>query len=180
MIGPPLLTLGYAAAFGAGAFRGILAPFLRGEMPDPMAADWAGGVAGAAIFTAAAGLLLAAFGNGATGLFAAFAVALNLSYAPAKAGCIAAGCCTARRPLGLAGHLVDLRVAEIGLSAVALGLTALVWPFGLRAAASIGIAAHVAIRLVSRHARAGFDRRSLLGGQEFAPLALCLGLAVTL
>lgn len=180
---------GYLAAFLAGSAFRMLRAAARLEADRPAPASWSGATAATAIAATLAALGLSAFagevgaGQGLR-LLAAYALAINAAYVPAKIACLDAGCCRQARPLAGALARQDLRHVEIAASLAALTLVALALAAG-RAdiAAPFGIAAHLGLRRVShglrqRQPRAFLSLRGL--GLEQVALALASGSALAL
>lgn len=170
-----LLAFAFGTFFVGGTGYRILIAVARGRQ-EPAPASWSGAATGSALLVLA--LALAAWpAGGAVHVLAGFALAINAAYVLVKTSCALVGCCMVDRrlhphwPAGL-----DLRIIEIGVSLVALAVTAgLVLAGETRLAALAGILAHVAMRLVSRWLRGRFSTGwppLRQPGSELAPLYL--------
>lgn len=181
--GLPYLA-GYLAIFLLGSGFRVFRAVARNETDRPTPASWSGATAATAFAAAAASLMLALLGADGVRLLAAYAVAINAAYVPAKVACLFAGCCREVRPLTgwLAG--ADLRRAEIGGSVTVLLAVGLALAVGRpNLAAILGIGAHLALRRLSHGHRQPRPRpfMSLKGfGLESIGLSLALAMAVLL
>lgn len=175
--GGRLSTVGYAAGFAAAMLIGagwrVLAAVALADPRRRADATWAGAAGLATLFA----LLAASAASGGAGprVLAAAAIALGVAFVFARAACVEAGCCRARTG-ALAARGVDLRGAEIAAGGALVAASAVLYATGAHAAAAlVGFGGHLAIRLVSRHARADWPGRRLSAEtliNEIAPLAI--------
>jgi len=145
-------------------------------------ASWSGVTVASALPVLAAAILIWGPDGHASLMLAAYAVAINAAYVPAKFACIEAGCCHAQHRDRFFIRHHDLRNVEImaGFVVSAAALSAM-WAGAVTVAAILGIGGHLAIRLLS-----GWSRNRLPGsgpenetrGQELLPLALMLAAAI--
>lgn len=181
---PSAFALAFAYFFffvGGAGYRILVAVALL----DPSRwtpASWSEVTLASALPVLAAAILIWGQDGHANLVLAAYAVAINAAYVPAKFACIEAGCCHAqhRDPFLIRDH--DLRHVEImaGFAAFVAALSAM-WAGAVAAAAILGIGGHLAIRLLSgwsRNRLPGSDPENETRGQELLPLALMLAAAI--
>lgn len=167
-----LLAVLFAVSFTVGSgYRILIAVAVRdGSHAAP--ASWAGGVAATALLAVVLAVWRAYAGSGPFVPLAAFAVAINAGFIPAKLACRQAGCCGARLPFWPG----DVRLLELILTGIVLLVLLPLWlTRNFAGVALAGIGGHLAIRLLSyrlRHWLPAPPRALLTHMQDIVPLGL--------
>ena len=176
LVAAVLLAICFGFFFLLGTGYRILIAAFTGRHGHSAGASWTGACfASAGAAAVAASVVELTSGDGML-VMAAFATALNVAYGLVKLACARAGCCAAAR----ASIRGDLRLQEVALTAVVLIATLAALGAGATAAAAaVGIAGHLAIRLFSRWARERLPARLLRrAGVGHEMLALVVVLAI--
>lgn len=174
------LMYGLFFAGGAGYRIFIAVAFLDEARWAP--SSWSAVTTATALAALAVLIPLFREGEHALLVLAAYAVAINAAYIPAKFACLEAHCCHAQRRDAFLIRDRDLRWVEIVAGSVVFTATlSAIWLGLVATAAILGIGGHLAVRFVSgwsRNRLPGFSLKDEIKGQELLPLALLLAVTV--
>lgn len=168
-----LSAFAFGTVFMVGTGYRILLATITKDPGRSTAASWTGATTAVTLAVLGLWLLLPLEPLKSSRLLAGTGFALSVSYLPVKCACILAGCCRSA-PERLVGW-PDLRLLEITLTGIAIGLSVVALACGAIAiSALMAIGAHLAIRLFSRWARLRLPGNLLCEkgmGAELGPIA---------
>jgi hypothetical protein len=175
------LAIGLGFLFGTSFIGGtgyrIIIAVARGRK-EPAPASWSGASAGAALFALLLWGAVRLMGWDGRPVLLGFGIGINIAYLLAKTACVSADCCHAvpkkRLPM-------DLRLAELTGTFLALAAAAGLAMVSTRLAAAVAVGGHLLVRLISR----GMRGRWAWGwpplrqpGAEIAPLVIVLAVSL--
>ena len=175
------LAIGLGFLFGTSFIGGtgyrIVIAAVRGRR-EPAPASWSGASTGASLFALLLWGGVRLMGWDGSPVLLGFGIGINIAYLLAKTACVSAGCCHAAPEKRLP---VDLRMAELAATILALAVAAALSMVSMRLAAAVAIGLHLLVRLVSRGLRGRWSwgwpplRQP---GAEIAPLGILLALCL--